>query len=538
MSVFREYLPDDEEKKLIKSDVISRVLYDLYYHMKEDDSYLRKIINETISAEIDRWKRDRDFPLAERYLSFFKRLRKKLSGLSDSERKSVIKDIVGLYMDEIQGNFSVPIYNLATHVVPRALSFLLTGISPASIFSSFPVPRLPDIDTHVIITGDIEKVKKLAHKGTIILAPTHVSHVDSPVIGYVVYKLGLPPFLYGAGLNLFSNPILGFFMRNLGAYKVDRLRKHQLYLDTLKHYVCATLEREYDHIFFPEGTRSRSGGFAEKLKMGLLGCGIRSFVNNLIGGRMRPNIYIIPVTFTYHLTLEAESLIKQYLEDMTREDWVSYHDEAFMISRIINFVKRFVELDMKVIVRFSEAFDPFGNRVDYDGNSLDPAGRVIDPVKYVIKDDQIIHDSQRDSEFTKELAEKILETYRKDNTVLSTNLSSFTIFELALRKVEESDPIKGLLLMEGLELDIPYVLKLIDVAKEKFLELEKEGKISVHDRVKGKTPMSILDTASRVFARYHRLPPFELRRNKVLIKNSMLLFYYRNRLTGYFELFG
>lgn len=534
MSSLRKYLPDEREKSEIKSEVISRVMSDVFSYIKEDDSYLRKILNETVYAEIERWKSERDFPLAQPYLQFFKSLRKKLPHLYDNERKYILKKIISVYMDEIQGHFSPLVYYLATKVVPPGLSFLLTSFSISSMFArSF---RLPSIDSHLIIHGNFEKIRKLAQKGTIILLPTHVSHMDSPIIGYVVYKIGLPPFLYGAGLNLFSNPILGFFMKNLGAYKVDRKRKHKLYLDVLKEYVCTTLEREYDHIFFPEGTRSRTGAIARKLKMGLLGCGIRSFIRNIKNKKPRPKIFIVPATLTYHITLEAESLIKQYLEDVTREDWVSYEDEAFIISRVIEFIKRIVEMDMKVFVKFSDVFDPFGNYVDDEGNSLDPYGRPIDPVRYVLKDGVVSEDFQRDAEYTKELASKVAETYRKDTFVLSTNLSAFVVFELGLKTTEETDEIKAITLMEGIELDIGEVLKFIDIAKEKFIKLEQQGKICVIDRVKGKTSRSILDTASKIFSKYHRKPPFILSKDKVKIENSSLLYYYRNRLVGYTSL--
>jgi glycerol-3-phosphate O-acyltransferase len=325
-------------------------------------------------------------------------------------------------------------------------------------------------------------------------------------------------------------------MKNLGAYKVDRKRKHELYLNVLKEYVCTTLEREYDHIFFPEGTRSRTGAIARKLKMGLLGCGIRSFIRNIKNKKPRPKIFIVPATFTYHITLEAESLIRQYLEDVTREDWVSYKDEAFIISRVIEFIKRIVEMDMKVFVKFSDVFDPFGNYVDDEGNSLDPYGRPIDPVRYVLKDGVVSEDFQRDAEYTKELASKVAETYRKDTFVLSTNLSAFVVFELGLKATEETDEIKAITLMEGIELDIGEVLKFIDIAKEKFIKLEQRGKICVIDRVKGKTSRSILDTASKTFSKYHRKPPFILSKDKVKIENSSLLYYYRNRLVGYTSL--
>lgn len=533
MSSFRKYLPDEKEKLEIKREVKERTLKNIFYYTREDDSYMRRLLNETISAEIERWKNEREFPLSSFYIKYFKKVRQKLSKISDNERKYLLSQIVEIYMDEIQGHFSPLIYNLATKVVPQALSFMLTGLSLPNILIRLIELNLPSIDTHLIIDGNREKIVKLAKKGTIMLVPTHVSHMDSPLIGYVVYKLGLPPFLYGAGLNLFANPILGFFMKNLGAYKVDRKRKHKLYLDTLKEYVCATLEREYDHIFFPEGTRSRTGTFPEKLKMGILGCGLKSFINNLQMKKERPNIYIVPATFTYHLVLEAESLIKQYLEDTTKEDWVSYSDEAFKIPRIVDFIKRIVEMDIKVFVRLSDAFDPFGNYVDDDGNSLDPSGRPIDPKKYVIKDGNIVHDSQRDAEYTKELAGKILKTYRKDNMVLSTNLSCFTIFHLGMKKVEEDNEIRALSLMEGLEIDMKETLKYLEIAKEKFVELEKEDKIKVVDRVKVKTAGNIIDTAYRVFSKYHKIPPFTISKNKIKILNPPLLYYYRNRLKDY-----
>ncbi|MCX7733786.1 MAG: 1-acyl-sn-glycerol-3-phosphate acyltransferase [bacterium] len=535
MSSFRQYLPDDQQKQNIKTEVVRRVLYDFFISAREDDYFIRRKINETVSAEIERWRTERSFPLAEDYIRFFRKVRRKIPSASDSERRYILKQIVELYMDEIQGHFSPIIYRLATRIVPRGLSFILASITPSSIISN--LPHLPDVDSHIIISGNKDILLKLARKGSIILSPTHVSHVDSPVIGYVVYKVGLPPFLYGAGLNLFSNPILGFFMKNLGAYKVDRKRKHDLYLDTLKHYVSTTLEMEYDHIFFPEGTRSRNGTFPKKLKMGLLGCGVRSYINNLKNKSPRPNIYVVPATFTYHITLEAESLVRQYLEDTTKEDWVSYKDEAFVPSRIFEFVKRFIELDMKLVVRFSDAFDVFGNPVDEDGNSLDPNGRTVDPKRYVLKDGVPEHDSQRDAEYTKELAEKILQTYRKDNAVLSTNLASFVIFELAMKKIGETDEIRALYLLEGLNIDYQEVIRYIDIAKNKFNELHQQNKVFVFYRVNEKTAKGILDTAYRVFSKYHERPPFRITRGKVKIENAPLLYYYRNRLTNYISLY-
>ena len=100
--------------------------------------------------------------------------------------------------------------------------------------------------------------------------------MDSLVLGYAIYRLGLPPVIYGAGLNLFSNPLVGFFMHNLGAYTVDRRKRDPLYKRVLKEYATMTLELGYDNLFFPGGTRSRSGAIERYLKLGLAGVGVRS----------------------------------------------------------------------------------------------------------------------------------------------------------------------------------------------------------------------------------------------------------------------
>ena len=129
------------------------------------------------------------------------------------------------------------------------LSIFLNTISPRVLLSNFP--HLPDVADRVISQGEIETLKSLQKLGTIILVPTHSSNLDSIVVGWSLYKIGLTPFTYGAGLNLFTNPFISYFMNNLGAYKVDRKKKASLYKETLKEYATATLEIGCNNLFFP-----------------------------------------------------------------------------------------------------------------------------------------------------------------------------------------------------------------------------------------------------------------------------------------------
>ena len=116
-----------------------------------------------------------------------------------------------------------------------------------------------------------------------------------------------------AGLNLFGNPVVGLFMRNLGAYTVDRLKRDPLYKLVLKEYATYSLELGYPGLFFPGGTRARSGMVEKHLKMGLLGTTLAAFRNNLVARRPQPRLFIFPVTVSYPLVLEASTLIEDCL---------------------------------------------------------------------------------------------------------------------------------------------------------------------------------------------------------------------------------
>ena len=103
-------------------------------------------------------------------------------------------------------------------------------------------------------------------------------------------------------------------MHNLGAYRVDRRLKHGLYKDVLKAYSCILIERGYHSLFFPGGTRSRSGGIERRLKLGLAGTAIEAFARTAEAGKTQP-VYFVPATLNYMLTLEAETLIDDFLQE-------------------------------------------------------------------------------------------------------------------------------------------------------------------------------------------------------------------------------
>ena len=210
-------------------------------------------------------------------IEFWDRVKSRLGRASDEELTKLLRRSVARFVQEILGHFEPWVYSLSTSVLPRALPLVFNAVTPMRLLSD----GMPALSHSLELGGCVDGLRRCHQQGTVILAPTHTSNLDSAVLAWALYSLGLPPFTYGAGLNLFSNPLLSFFMRNLGAYRVDRQKTAPLYKDTLKEYATVTLEKGQNQLFFPGGTRSRSGRVEQHLKLGLMSCGLRAYINNL-----------------------------------------------------------------------------------------------------------------------------------------------------------------------------------------------------------------------------------------------------------------
>ena len=220
---------------------------------------------------------------------------------------------------------------------------------------------------------------------------------------------GLPPTTYGAGKNLFTNPFISFFMRNLGAYRVDRRLRFELYKDVLKEYSTVLLEHGYHSLFFPGGTRSRSSVVEQQLKLGLLGTTVTAYKNLVREGKPNKRLYIVPATINYRLVLEAETLIDDYLAETGKSRYIITDDEFSRIGRIVEFFRKILAHEGSVIVRFGRPLDPFGNDITDDGESIDRAGRIVDPASYVRgADGEVTDDDQRDAEYTRALGRRLV----------------------------------------------------------------------------------------------------------------------------------
>ncbi len=529
-------LSADEVAKVV-SEVTGRIIERVKVRsLQTGGRTLAEIINETLWWEQDRLRKadpgDED-ALADK--QFYANIRHRLPRVSESEQARLLERIVHRYAGEIAGNFNPTVYKLAARVGPPILSTILTGLSPRRLLDREAIPRL---DKHVIVEGDVANLGHLRDRGTLIVTPTHSSNLDSLVIGFAVHELGLPPLTYGAGLNLFRNPIVGRFMHNLGAYTVDRRKRDPLYKQTLKEYTTVSLEFGQDNLFFPGGTRSRSGAIERRLKKGLLGCSVAAYRNNLVRRRAKPDVYIVPCTISYPLVLEASTLIEDWLAEAGKSRYIIVDDEFSRWERWFDFLRGVFSLDLKIHIRFGRALDPFGNEVDGEGTSLDPRGRPIDPRGYLEVAGEIVDDPVRDAEYTRLLEQRLLREFEVENVIHPTHVLAFACFELVRRTRPELD-LYRLLGSVGPEqsLGLDEVEAEVEATLAELAARSQADKIRlsqiVDDAASDGQVRNLIRAALRSFGTYHTRAVVERRGIRLHVNDANLLFYYRNRLDGY-----
>ncbi|MBI1949616.1 MAG: 1-acyl-sn-glycerol-3-phosphate acyltransferase [Deltaproteobacteria bacterium] len=518
------------DRERVLSELTSRVVEETAKAGRVEEALADAVYHEQRRLKEDRSKtRDEE-------LGFWRDVRDEMRRASERALLDQLKRVVARYGNEICGQFDERVYNSVTRAGEPMLGLLLNAVSPKRIMSElFDERHLPRFDDSVVLQGEIPLLHKLRERGTLILVPTHVSNLDSIAVGYALWKLGLPPFLYGAGLNLFSNQMLGFFMRNLGAYTVDRRKQDPLYKRVLKEYCTLTLENGYDNIFFPGGTRSRAGAVEKKLKLGLLGCGLPAYTHNLQAGkRDKERFYIIPATLSFQLVLEAETLIDDFLKEQGKARYIITDDEFSRPKRVFDFLTQLLSLDSKIFFTIGRPIDPCGNAVDDEGESLDPCGRRIDATRELWVDGKPAVDEQRDAELTREVGERLTEAYARDTVIQCTHLTAHATLNL-LRKANAGVDFVRLLRGGGRADDVPLrelhaeVRRLLDELRG----LNKRDGVRLGPIALDRDAEDVVADGLRHFSIYHAQPAVQRKGDRVSSGDRSLLFYYSNRLEGY-----
>lgn len=99
---------------------------------------------------------------------------------------------------------------------------------------------------------NVEGLENLPLDGPVIIAANHVTNFD---VFPMQFSLPRPIFFMGKA-ELFSNPVMDYALRNLGAFPVYRGEKDQWALE----HARSVLDHGAVLGMFPEGTRSKSRG--------------------------------------------------------------------------------------------------------------------------------------------------------------------------------------------------------------------------------------------------------------------------------------
>lgn len=485
------------------------------------EASLEYVLNDVAYCEIRRLEATHKDSAIERW----RELSRRLLAMSEPEKQEELRSLVRHYGRDVVGNFDPRVYRFATGVAPPLLGFVFSPVG--SLREGMQAIR--SLDARVQADGELEVARACAERGTLVVTPTHSSNMDSPAIGLGLLRAGLPPTTYGAGKNLFSNPFMSFFMRNLGAYRVDRRLKFELYKDVLKEYSTVLLEHGYHSLFFPGGTRSRSNLIENHLKLGLLGTTVTAYKNCVREGAPHKRLYVVPVTINYRLVLEAETLIDDYLAETGKSRYIITDDEFSRIGRIVEFFRKILVHEGSVVVRFGRPLDPFGNDITDDGESIDRQGRAVDPASFVRgADGEVTDDDQRDAEYTRALGRRLAAAYPRLTVFHATHLVARAVHDAIARAAGTRDIYRLIRLpAPQLAIGVDRAIELLARLRARLADQPAWG--VEHPRLAAQPDGAVLDDAVRGLSSYHTRPIVLRREHTLHVEDVKLLYYYQNR---------
>ena len=448
--------------------------------------------------------------------------------------KKILQSILDFYANEIVANFDIKKYSIARRVLPFLFSRLMNA-SPGNKFR-FLFNSKKTIYDKFNISGPIDHIRNLAKKGTVIIVPTHFSNIDSPTIGLVIDIIGLPAMTYGAGINLFTIGILSRWLNDLGAYKLDRRRKNKPYLELLKNYSTVAITRGAHSLFFPGGTRSRSGQIEKKLKLGLLGTALEAQRQNLLSFQedTAKKIYVVPVVLNYHFVIEAASLIDQHLSYEGKEQFIAERNDFSTSYKLLKLIFKVITANPGMTISFGNPMDVVGNEVNFEGNSINNIGQAVSIKDYFTRNGVMTDDKQRDQVYTSILGDKIVKQFLTANTVLSSHLVSFVAFEMIQKEFKNLDLYQLLRVpVDEIEIDFEEFKVEFNIIKEKIIDLFAEGKLRLHDRIKGDNEDTINHGLKNLGVYHPSMPLVKNTNGNIITQDMKVLYFYHNRLLGY-----
>ncbi len=528
----RPYVPSPDAPAIYwfnseRDDIVREVVQRVSSMHGQSARAVELTLNDAAMHEVRRLTSQRDEETAES-LGFWKGVSRSIARMSDVEKQRLLSTVAEHMARDVAGNFDPRVFEMASAAGPKLLSAIM---QPSRVQQDL-ASGTSAVDELLTVEGDVQHLRRLQQHGTLVYVPTHSSNLDSIVLAQALERKGLSPVVYGAGKNLFTNPIIAFGMHNLGAYRVDRRIRARLYKDVLKAYASVMVERGYHSLFFPGGTRSRSGLIEQRLKLGLLGSAVEAYSRNQVQGLER-RVYIVPTTINYALVLEAETLVEDWLKEEGQARYIISDDEFSRIERWYDFFRRMRDQRAACVIRFGAPLDPFGNPVDEDGRSITPSGRVIDPGSYVLRKGEPTLDVARDQAYTRELGEVLEARFLSETVLMTTNVVAHALFRHLVRETPSVDLFSRLRLRGDVTIERTALRRDVTQLRDALVALEQQGLVRVSNMVRTSDAETLIERALKVWQGYHKRIAAREVGDYVSAEDPGLLIYYQNRLVPF-----
>jgi glycerol-3-phosphate O-acyltransferase len=178
--------------------------------------------------------------------------------------------------------------------------------------------------------------------------------------------------------------------------------------------------------------------------------------------------------------------------------------------------------------------DVFGNFVDPEGNSIGPNGTRIDPVRWLTTRGEIRQEPQRDQEYTRELGLTLSERFHKENTVLTSHLVAFAYFETLRNKYPDFDLYRFLRLSQPQRAMLyPHFLTWAENYYKKVLQCAERGELFLSEDLLTAHTQDWVRDGVKQLGLLHDVAVVKVQYNAIWTEDMNLLYYYRNRLSGY-----
>ncbi len=443
----------------------------------------------------------------------------------------LLKKVINRYNQEIVGHFMPKTFLFSRIFLTSFFKRIFNRYFAKGVWRWGSKKHLQE---KIKVKGNIPLIRTLFEKGTVVVLPTHYSNLDSIMVGYAIdANVGLPSFSYGAGLNLYNVEIVAYFINRLGAFRVDRRKKNPIYLECLKSMTGYSIIEGVNCLFFPGGTRSRSGQTEDKLKLGLISSVIDAQRRHIENSEDK-KVFIVPLNIGYHFVLEAGHLIDQHLQIIGKDKYKRVRNNGPSLKNIFKFLKDIYSKSSEVYMSFGEPMDVFGNKVDEAGISYDKFGHVVDLKDYFTFDGQLVSNNQREGVYARILGDSVIGSYKKFNVILSSNVMAFVAFHLIYQEFKESGLIHLVNQREKVfNLDYVTFEEKVTQLVQHIQRLADKGTLTISEESWHNVPDLIREGLSKLGI-YHASDV--LRRNKaglLYCEDIRLLYFYHNRLINY-----